>query len=158
MSVTHLELAHLFTDLVKKHLGNDLVSVVLFGSVATGHERPDSDVDILLVIKQLAHSRMERRKILDAVHAELDTLVLPYQRPFVSTILKTPDEALHVGPLYFDMVDRSLILYDQDGFFRNALAKVARRLQTLGAQRKKLGTIEYWDLKPDYVPGEIFEI
>ena len=35
------------------------------------------------------------------------------------------------------------------------LARLRERLRELGAQRKQLGRIRYWDLKPDFQPGEV---
>lgn len=156
--VTHLELAHRFVELVEKHLGDRLISAVLFGSVAIGRERPESDVDMLLVVKDPPRGRFARGEMLEPVHEELDRLIPPLKQPFVSCMIKTPEEADHLSPLYFDMIDRKVVLKDQDGFFAGVLAEVDRRLKKLGAKRKKFEDIEYWDLKPDYVPGEVFEI
>jgi len=38
------------------------------------------------------------------------------------------------------------------------LERVRERLRELGAQRKQPGTVRYWDLKPDFRPGEVIEI
>lgn len=40
-----------------KEVGKDLVSVVIFGSVARGEEKPDSDVDLIAVVKDKADLR-----------------------------------------------------------------------------------------------------
>ena len=41
---------------------------------------------------------------------------------------------------------------------RDALDRFAARLAALGARRKWRGSAWYWDLKPDYRPGEVFEL
>jgi predicted nucleotidyltransferase len=38
-------------DVYKKELGKDLVSVILFGSIAKKEERPNSDIDLVLVFR-----------------------------------------------------------------------------------------------------------
>lgn len=154
--MTHREWANRFVELAHQILGERLVSAVLFGSVAMGCERPDSDIDLLLVIKDLPQGRFVRRAILDPLFTLLDKD--DSDKPFISTVLKTPNEAQVLSPLYFDMVDRGVVLYDTNGFFRDVLNDVEQRLIRLGSVRKQLGKIEYWDLKPDYIPGEIFEI
>ncbi len=44
--------------LCQKTYRENLVSVAVFGSVGRNTARPDSDIDILLVIKGLSHWRM----------------------------------------------------------------------------------------------------
>jgi len=47
------ELARRYTDLLRSHLRERLVSVVLFGSVARGDASPASDIDLLIVAEDL---------------------------------------------------------------------------------------------------------
>src|SRR5437764_1680739 len=47
------ELARRYTDLLRSHLSERLVSVVLFGSVARGDASPASDIDLLIVAEDL---------------------------------------------------------------------------------------------------------
>ncbi len=63
-----------------------------------------------------------------------------------------------VRPLYLDLVEDAVLLFDRDGFFAGALEHLRRSLRRTGVRRLRLGKIRYWDLKPDLVPGEIFEI
>lgn len=57
-----------FAAQAKEVLRDNLVSIVLFGSRARGEARPDSDVDLLLVVKDI-------KKALQALDA-LDEVVL----------------------------------------------------------------------------------
>jgi hypothetical protein len=75
-----------------------------------------------------------------------------------SRILSTPEEALHIVPLYLDVVEDAILLIDRDGFFRAVLSRLRERLNALGARRLCTGRIRYWDLKPDFKPGEHFSI
>lgn len=155
---THLDWALSFTGQLKRHFGNHLISVVLYGSTAIGEERPDSDIDLLIVLKEIKEGFYRRRMLLDPVFEAFQSKYQGQPVPFISPLLKTPEEARRISPLYFDMVDRSRILVDRDQFFKNILDDVQSRLNRLGAMRRKLGKIEYWDLKPDYKPGDVFEI
>lgn len=50
------------------------------------------------------------------------------------------------------------ILVDRDGFLQDALQGLRKRLDELGARRIWRGNAWHWDLKPDYRPGEVFEL
>jgi len=47
----HREVAEAFAKDVRKLLGDNLVEIVLFGSVARGEWSEESDIDLLLVVK-----------------------------------------------------------------------------------------------------------
>ncbi|MEM4484005.1 MAG: nucleotidyltransferase domain-containing protein, partial [Candidatus Methanomethylicia archaeon] len=52
----------LFKELLE-YFGDKLISIIVFGSVARGEARKDSDIDLFLVIKDLPKSRFERQDI-----------------------------------------------------------------------------------------------
>ena len=76
----------------------------------------------------------------------------------MSPVFKTPAEIEHGSPLLFDMVEDARILTDRDGYLEAVLGRLRYRLRELGARRIWRGNAWFWDLKPDYKPGEIFEI
>ena len=157
------ELTGKVVESLQSRLGERLVSVILFGSYARGQSGPDSDVDLLIVVEGLPASSLERQSFLIPLLMEIEN---PYREslkptgwfPYVSTVLKTPEEADCVSRIYFDMVEEAKILFDREDFFRTVLGKVQARLKDLGARKIQVGRMWYWDLKPDYRPGEIFEI
>ena len=76
----------------------------------------------------------------------------------LSPILKTPEQATAGSPLFLDMVEDARILYDRNGFFAQRLSRLRNRLIELGSKRIWRGNTWYWDLKPDFRPGEVFEL
>jgi uncharacterized protein len=76
----------------------------------------------------------------------------------LSPVIKTPEEAAQGSPLFLDMVEDAKIIFDRGGFMQQLLSDLRGRLEKLGAKRIWLGNAWYWDLKPDYRPGEVFEI
>ncbi len=56
------------------------------------------------------------------------------------------------------MTEDARILFDREGFFARKLDRLRERLAQLGAKRIWLGNAWYWDFKPDYRPGEVFEL
>jgi hypothetical protein len=76
----------------------------------------------------------------------------------LSPVFKTPAE-VEVGSLLFlDMVEDGRVLYDRDNFIEDHFARLRERLKQLGARRVWRGSAWYWDLKPDYRPGEVFTL
>ena len=73
-------------------------------------------------------------------------------------MLKTPEEAKRLVPLYLDMVEDAILIYDKGGFFKSVLERLRQKLEELGARRVKLGRGWYWVLKPDAKFGEVIEI
>jgi predicted nucleotidyltransferase len=142
--------------------GERLVSLVVFGSVGRGTPRPDSDVDLLIIAEGLPNGRLRRVEEFGAVEESLRKALRAWRERGVSTCLspvfKTPEEALQGSPLFLDMVEDAKILYDRRDFFAALLSALRERLAQLGARRIWHGDAWLWDLKPDYRPGEIFEL
>jgi predicted nucleotidyltransferase len=151
-----------YAELLQRVLGPNLVSVVLFGSVARGEAGPDSDIDLLLVGEEFPPGRFARLRLLAEVDAEfeseLDRLRSRDIHPRLARILKTRAEAGRFVPLYLDLVEDARLLFDRDGFFQSVLARLGASLSRLGAERRRRGRTRYWVLKPDWEPGEVIEL
>ena len=146
----------------KTFYGDRLVSVVVYGSVGRGTMRHDSDVDVLIVARDLPRGRLNRVRECTAVETALapafQDLLSQGVHTELSPVFKTPQEAEAGSPLFFDMVEDARLLYDDHGFFAARLERLRRRFAELGSKRIWNGNVWYWDLKPDYKPGEVFEL
>ena len=142
--------------------GERLVSVVVFGSVGRGTPRPDSDVDVLIVADDLPDGRLRRvaefRSVEDALAPILAEAASAGCHIELSPIFKTRVEVTRGTPLLLDLVDDARVLYDREDFMRLTLARLRARLDQLQARRIWQGNAWWWDLKPDYRAGEVFEI
>ncbi len=171
-SVKEEELISLYEDLLertvgkmKRYFGENLVSVVLFGSLARGAVKNDSDIDLLVVFEDLPRERLKRQDIFMTMEREAEVdeeIERIYEQsgcyPYISPILKTREEAKILSPLYLDMVTDARILFDKADFFNGVLERLRRELELLNAKKKKVGKKWYWDLKPDYTFGEVIRI
>ena len=156
VSTNITNLLNRLTSMCKEYYGERLVSLAVFGSVGRGTPRPDSDIDFLLVIKDLPVGRIARMKEFAAMEISLG--LATKSRIELSPVFKTPEEIANGSPLFLDMVDDVRMLFDRDDFFKGVLKNLKERLKKLGARRIWQGNVWYWDLKPDYKRGEIFEI
>lgn len=164
-----MALKELFEELLAKiedaaHVlyGDRLFSIAVYGSVARGTMRPDSDIDLLIVARDLPRGRMQRVKeferLEDYMGEDLHRVESSGIRTTLAPVIKTPEEVLAGSPLFLDMVEDARLLYDRGNFLAQHLAGLRRRLANLGAKRIWQGNAWYWDLKPDYKPGEVFEL
>lgn len=135
--------------------GKDLVSVVVFGSFARGEAKEGSDLDLLIVLKELP--REVDRLRLSASVSSLFKPPIGFPR-IVSPLIMTEEEIKRHPPILLDMIDGSLILYDEDGFMRKVLRELKRRLEEMGAKKVKVGDGWYWILKQDVKLGEVVKI
>ena len=138
--------------------GGSLVSLAIFGSVARGTVRPDSDIDLLIVCDNLPDGRrprvaqfLEMEDRLRAKHPAIINVLL-------SPVIKTRAELEAGSPLLWDMTEEVLILFDRDGRLARCLDGVRERLHKLGAHRVFRAEGWYWVLKADYHHGEVFVI
>lgn len=155
-------LAHRYCAVATDLLGDRLVTMVLFGSVARREATATSDIDLLVIVDQAPRRVMVRRAILEPVRERVtpDLEELWQQDIFVdfSEFILTREEAAQTHRLYLDILEDGIILRDCDGFFAAVLAGLRAKLERLGAQRKRIGSFRYWDLKPDFKPGDVIEL
>jgi hypothetical protein len=143
-------------------LGDRLTAVVLFGSVARGDAVAGSDIDLLIIARDLPAGQFARKRLLEPADGAFETDVAAAESRGVEVrlarIVRTPEEAARIVPLYLDMTEDAVLLVDRDGFFAGVLDRLRASLRHYGARRVRLGSTWYWDLKPDFVLGDIVEL
>ncbi|MFX0163484.1 MAG: nucleotidyltransferase domain-containing protein, partial [Candidatus Hodarchaeota archaeon] len=140
-----------------------LVSFALYGSIARGTAKPESDLDILLISDDFEGSIASRIdklvKVENKVEEEIFWLMKHEIYPVVSFYPIRRVEAEQLPLLFLDLIEDAKIIYDEDSFLRNLLNNLQAKLVTLGAKKVNLGDGSwYWDLKPDYKPMEVIDI
>lgn len=147
-------------DRVRGEFGRSLVSFVLYGSVARGDDDKKSDIDVLSIL-DTDKIYGERCGILGKILVELYKTDLAQMMMdlgyniFIEFYPLNVQEALTFRPLYLDMVNDAVILYDKDDFFKKILIKVSGTLSKFGSRRIWLNEREWiWIIKPDIKFGE----
>ena len=146
-----------FVKHVKDMFGDDLVSIVVFGSVGRGDCTENSDIDMIVVVRNLPKSFFKRINlfipIIEKVRRNTHSRVLIQIYPL------TVGEASKNRPLYLDMLTDAVILYDKNHFMEGVLRKLWRKLKSLGTRKVRLKNGSWlWILKPDIKLGEVVEI
>lgn len=155
MKADLLHQAKSFTGLLKGQFKGRLVSVVLFGSVGRGEARADSDVDLLVVIRDLPPGRMRRRMLLDPAMKSAAKRGLTAA---FNCHIRSPEEAKRITVMYFDFPYDAKVLHDRGSFFAGIIEDVRERIHLTGATRKRIGKFHYWDLKPGAKADDTFDI
>lgn len=137
------------------------MSIALYGSVARGQAGPASDIDLFVVLQEAPSGMLARRRVLDPVRESLtpDLEELWMQGIYADfvEVIRTAAEARKYHPLYLDMSQEAILLYDRDRFLENLLVRVGELLKKSGAERKVMGRFWYWDLSGLSVPEEVVE-
>lgn len=156
------KLIQLLSEKIKTYYGDNLISVVLFGSQARGTPRPDSDIDLLIVLSRAPKGRLKRTEDFTELEETLEPYLQDLRRKgiytYINPVIKTKEEILKGSPLLLDIVEDGKILYDKENFMKEVLTTLRDKLQKLGAKRVWHGSSWYWILKPDLKPGEVIEL
>lgn len=143
-------------------LGDDLVAIACFGSVARGEPSAASDLDLYVVTRSRVSVLLDRR--LNRVRsvrqsAEYEGLVALGYRPDPMPLYHTVEKLLTHPWILLDIAHHGVILHDPEGVLARELEAIRQRLRELGSRRvvQPDGTW-YWDLKPDWRPGEVIDL
>jgi predicted nucleotidyltransferase len=164
MQKEYVGLIEKYCSLIKNHFRDRLISICLFGSVARGEAKPDSDIDILIVADDLPIDIGLRIKETNYVHENLKkseayiSLRKSNVSGLVSDIFFTPEEIERHPPILLDIVEDGIIWYDKENFLRKVLLSIKENLKKLEAKKVTTEKGYYWVLKPDIKPGEIVRI
>jgi len=152
-----------FVARLQETFGDNLVSAVLYGSVARGDFKPRSDIDLLVVFESLPLRWPERRDLVYNVAYAVEEEI-PQQRDagqchHFGLLIKTREQAQYTQPYYLDMTTDARLLYDKGDFFKGVLDRLRARMKELGSKKIYLNERQwYWVLKPGNVFGEVVEL
>ncbi|MFA4958213.1 MAG: nucleotidyltransferase domain-containing protein [Candidatus Methanoperedens sp.] len=112
-----------FTRRCIEEFGENLVSVVLFGSTSRGFATKRSDVDFIIVLNQNVEEEIVKNLRLD--------FIMKFGKK-IDTVCLNRNDALdnfeRISPLFATLVLGIKILYDKDGFFEKEFKKFTQRI------------------------------
>lgn len=152
------QIAQVLLERARNYYGDNLVTFAVYGSVARGTATAESDIDLLLVVRDLPQGRTPR------IDAFTDNVENPPLAPIrfenrdypvrISAVIKTPEEVALGSLLFLDMTEYCQLGYDKGNFFANYLNGLKAKMRTWGSEKRCSGGGYYWLLKPDLKPGE----
>lgn len=163
---TYDQLLKRFLYLLREEYKDEIISVVLYGSVARGEAKPNSDLDLILVIEDplSSYEKSTKRLILKVENSlkdgeEFRNLVKSGFYPDLRPIILSRSEASMNRYIFLDLIEDAIILFDRNNFFKERLEILKRRLKELKSKKMELKDGGwYWILKPDLKFGEVFEL
>jgi predicted nucleotidyltransferase len=145
------------TQLLEKY-GTKLQAVIQFGSTARGHIKRHTDLDLFVVLDtdfvNLADKRAATFTAEESADSVLKSLTSSGYSIQVSAVVRTKNQALVFTPIYLDMTVHSVIHYEKDDFATLLIQRTKDKIAELGAVRKNRGLLWYWDLCPNFKPGD----
>lgn len=123
-------------------LGPKLESIVLFGSLSKGTVKPESDIDLLVVARDLPERYGDRTSIIREIVSFklMDDIIIYLWKNYgiyadVDILLIDEREASITHPFYLDMVKDAIIIYDRNKLMSDKVAEVRDKLEKIGAKR-----------------------
>jgi predicted nucleotidyltransferase len=127
--ISELEIA------LKQKLNNDLLSVILFGSIVKGNFTNTSDIDVLVICETPPKDWRARDKM---VLELTENIEIKYGTPIHMTLV-SKEEILYsiesISPLMLEIYSANEIIYDKDSFFKQLLKHFEKNMHRLKAQK-----------------------
>jgi predicted nucleotidyltransferase len=151
--------------ILKEKYEANLVSAVLYGSVARGRAGKSSDIDICLIFQTLPPATHKRTAYVTAFEDDLrarESFSKLFDEGYcvsVSPVEFTVEELkLRTPALFLDLLEDGVVLID-DGTFERKAGQLRHRMAELGTHKIPLEDGGHtWALKKDARPGEAISI
>lgn len=152
MEKKRLEMCKKLLKELKKEVGENLISFVIFGSTARGTAKEFSDMDVFILVKDKEEETFQK-------YLKIKRKIEGIYPPYFSSIITTPKEIKRNPLILLDIIEDGIFLYDRDNILKTYLSLLKNKLKELGAKRVWIDeNTWYWDLKPDWKLGEKVEI
>jgi len=107
---------------MRKKFEDKLIAIILFGSYAKGKATRYSDLDLLLVVKDLPEKKIERFDI-------IVDIILYFLKKYgirISPILVKPEELSpkFINPLIYGILTGYRVIYEKNEFWKNYLKAI----------------------------------
>ncbi|PKP54300.1 MAG: hypothetical protein CVT90_01955 [Candidatus Altiarchaeales archaeon HGW-Altiarchaeales-3] len=115
-----------FIQECKNNFGNELISIILFGSYARKTHTEYSDIDLLVIARGLPKNRITRHKILNNV--KLKFIYKYHVR--ISPVFMEPGDfsTKNINPLIYGILTGYNVIYDPMNFQNKFLVRLKPRI------------------------------
>jgi hypothetical protein len=158
----YIPLLEEFVSEALRSLRDDLVGMILYGSIARGDADENSDMDILLVAEGLPERFTGRIEHLYPIKQRCRDIQIRLWRERgiycnIQLYPLSPEELEGFRPLFLDITTDGIVVFDRSGLTEKRLNKWRKKLSKRGAKKVVLPDGHwYWDLGVQ--KGEVLEI
>jgi len=136
-------------DEIVRHYGTDLLGLAVFGSYARGENRLNSDLDLLIILRRAPGLRQRIEEFVDQIEMKCEPLAQEiYAEEDIlcelSPYILSREEALKMQPVYYDLAEHHMIVYDPAGLIARIIDGTREALSRAGARREERGGTWEW--------------
>jgi len=149
-------------ELSIERYGENLIGLVVYGSVARETEHCQSDIDVLVVLNQVPKVRFER---MDFFIDEIETPILKeftsHESCFqieINPNIKSFEELMAGSFLNFTIASEGIILFEKDHIISGYFTKLRNRFKEMGVQKIPYAGGFYYDFLPNAKSLEVFDL
>ncbi len=124
---------------LKQKFNQSLLSIILFGSTVKGTFTSTSDIDVLVICKNLPTDWRVRDKMTLKLTENIE---LKYHTPIHMTLISKDELSRAIEsayPLLLEVYDTNKIIYDKDNFFKKSLNEFEKNLRLWHAEKIEKG-------------------
>ncbi len=144
--------------------GDNLIGLLLFGSVARGDWDKDSDIDLLIVLRKLQKSKRDTLRDIIELRRELrgsqeykDCVSMGYY-PTVEVYPLEMEEAKRFRRMYLDALTEGTVIFERESFLTELIGRFEERLRDIGARRIEIPSVGHYWVLGDIKAGEVLEL
>ena len=145
---------------VARYYRDNLAGLAVFGSYARGENRLNSDLDLLIILKEAPSLGRRVAEFVEQIEMKHEALAQKmYEEEGISCDLSpyilSRTEALTLQPVYYDLADHHIIVYDPEGLLARIIEATRKYLQGAKARKERLGNTWEWSIEKGGFPGEV---
>ena len=153
---------NIITNILKKIVDiykDNLVSLIIFGSYARNNPRLNSDLDILIILKQ-GKKRTELNDFFyEKIEKEFEKDLLNLYENYginidLSPFIISKENSSYFNPLYLDMAEQSEIILDENNYFSEILKRIKKIKKQYNIKKLNYGNRYFWDFSNRNLIGE----
>ncbi len=145
---------------INEYYGDSLLGCAVFGSYVRGDNRKNSDLDLLIILKKAPGFSLRIKEFVDKIEMKHEVLAQEiYEKEDIlcelSPYILAREEALKIHPVYYDLVDHHLIIFDPDGLIARIINSTRAFLVRSGARRVRRSNTWEWQTTETGFPGGV---